>query len=106
MKKVIIGCMITEQEHERLRELKELFGTKTQSDVIKTALNYVQENQNIEVTVPTRDKNSKWEKVSLSLWDRTVQEIEDYALANFRDFANTIRFLINASYESITNNKK
>ena len=106
MEKQIINCMITEQEYTRIKELKKVFSVKTMSDVFEPALAYVASNKNIEVKTPVRDGTAKWKRMCFIFKPEIIVLIEGYSLANFRDMTNTIRFLINASYENITNGKK
>lgn len=106
MKKQTINCMITEQEHKRLKELKGVFNMTTMSATFEPALAYVAEHKEIEVKAQVRNKNAVWKRMSFMIRPEVMALLERYSLANFRDLTNTLRFLINASYESITNSKK
>lgn len=102
MKKELIGCVITEEEHKRLNELKEIFSATSMSGVFEPALAYVAEHKEIEVKAQVRNKDAVWKRMSFVLKPEVSALLERYSLANFRDLTNTLRFLINASYENIT----
>lgn len=106
MEKQTINCLITEQEHERLKELKAIFKVKTLSDVFEPVLAHVAEIKEFEIKAPIRNSDTSWKRIFAVLRPEVHALIERYARSNFRDLTNTIRFLINASYENITNGKK
>lgn len=97
---------ITKQELERLHKLQNIFNTTSQSATFEPMLAYVAEHKEIEVETPVRNSSQTYQRIRLTFKPQVYFLLEQYSLANFRDFTNTIRFLINASYENITNNKR
>lgn len=102
MEKQSINCQITEQEYTRLKELKSILNVKTMSEVFEPALAYVAEHKEIEVKARVRNTDIKWKRMCFIFSTEVCKLLDRYAHSNFRDLTNTLRFLINASYESIS----
>ncbi len=97
-----LNVLITEAETEKLVRLAKHFGT-TQYGVIERACEYLPQIEKIKFTQPlNRTGNSqKWTHKHFLFDQNFFDALEKYATENFRELANTVRFLINGCYEVV-----
>lgn len=99
-----IYIYFTKNETEKLMTLAGVFNCN-QKEVVLKALEISNDFETIkfsEEEIPhVKEKSNK----SFRFTQKELEDLKNYGFEHFRDFQNTIRFLINALYKTIFDNK-